>query len=348
MGFDQAFTFAAVSDDPTGANLQAAFEVRWPAYANWYLSGADNRERPSAEECRAQLQLHMPELLPCYDHLLHRLAPPSHPELLPQLLSLYNAPAFIAGCSQAVWRRPGEAALIRNYDFPHRLWDAMLLHSNWNGTRVMAMTDCLWGVLDGINEHGLAVSLSFGGRMQVGDGFSVTLILRYILEFCHTVEQACAVLQRVPVSMTYNVVVMDCHGNSRTVFIGPGQAAEVTERLSTTNHQPLSAAANRLNTDEDVLPDSRVRDRFLQSRLTDPQQSLPHLQQLFLSEPLYRSNKDARGWGTIYTSMYQPQLGTVSVMWPNQQLVQSFGHFQDTRLQVHPARQPLDAGDHVS
>ena len=333
MGFDEAFTFSAVSDDPTGGNLQSAFGLRWPAYAKWYTSGVDNRERPSAELCRAQLLAHMPELLPSYDHLIHRLSPYiSDAHLLPKLLSLYNAPAFVAGCTQAVWQRDEQTALIRNYDFPHQLWDAMLLHSNWNGTRVMAMTDCLWGVLDGINEHGLTVSLSFGGQLAVSDGFGVTLILRYILEFCQTTAEACAVLQRIPVSMAYNIVVMDRLGHHRVVFIGPDKKAEITELVSTANHQPDA----QIETDMDILSDSRVRDRFLQSRLSDPRQTLDHLQQLFLSSPLYRSSKDAKGWGTIYTSRYQPHQGSVSIIWPHQQMTQSFDHFQDMQLHISP------------
>ena len=31
------------------------------------------------------------------------------------------------------------------------------------------MLDCLWGLLDGVNDAGPAVSLTFGGRSQVGE-----------------------------------------------------------------------------------------------------------------------------------------------------------------------------------
>ncbi|MCV6606207.1 MAG: C45 family autoproteolytic acyltransferase/hydrolase [Porticoccaceae bacterium] len=344
MGFDKEFVFSAISDDANGVNLTPAVAARWPAYANWYTSGIDNRERPTAEVCRAQLATHMPELVPSYDHLINRLAPHlSDAHLLPQFLSLYNAPAFVAGCSQAAWQRPEGNALIRNYDFPLKLWDAMLLHSNWNGTRVIAMTDCLWGVLDGINEHGLTASLSFGGKLQVGDGFAVTLALRYVLEFCRTVAEACAVLQRIPVAMAYNIVLMDAAGDHRTVFIGPGQTAEITQLPTTTNHQPNSGTDTAL----EILSDSRVRDRFLQSRVNDQHQTLEHLKQLFLSPPLYRSNKDAKGWGTIYTACYQPQLGSVSLLWPNQEMTQSFAGFQDGQIQVTPTEQRANIEDQV-
>src|SRR6185436_2580738 len=92
---------------------------------------------------------------------------------------------YLTGCSQAVWTRRGEPpTLVRNYDYHPELCEGTLLLSAWHGTRVIAMSDCLWGVVDGINEHGLAVSLSFGGRQVVGDGFGIPLVLRYALEFC--------------------------------------------------------------------------------------------------------------------------------------------------------------------
>ena len=48
----------------------------------------------------------------------------------------------------------------------------------------MGTSDGLWGLVDGMNDAGLAVSLTFGGRRVVGDGFGVPLILRYVLQTC--------------------------------------------------------------------------------------------------------------------------------------------------------------------
>ena len=53
----------------------------------------------------------------------------------------------------------------------------------------------------GINDAGLALSLTFGGRNVVGDGFAISIVLRYILEFCATAAEAAEVLSRVPVHM---------------------------------------------------------------------------------------------------------------------------------------------------
>ena len=38
------------------------------------------------------------------------------------------------------------------------------------------MSDCLWGLLDGMNDDGLGVSLTFGGRRVLGDGFGIPIV----------------------------------------------------------------------------------------------------------------------------------------------------------------------------
>ena len=85
---------------------------------------------------------------------------------------------------------------MRNYDYSPSAFDCLILHTNWQGRRVMGTSDGMWGLVDGINDAGLAVSLTFGGRRVVGDGFGVPLILRYVLQTCDTAEQAGEVLRR--------------------------------------------------------------------------------------------------------------------------------------------------------
>lgn len=99
------------------------------------------------------------------------------------------------------------------------------------------MLDCLWGLLDGVNDEGLAVSLTFGGRPQVGDGFGIPLVIRYVLEVCGTVGEAVDVLRRVPVHMSYNVTALDRAGGWATVYVAPDRPARVTGRAVATNHQ---------------------------------------------------------------------------------------------------------------
>jgi predicted choloylglycine hydrolase len=336
MGIPAPTVFTALAADRNPAELLGHFWKSWPGYQQWYSNNESGLPTPSARQCVEQLQLHMPELLPTYLHLLESLG---HEPLLPEFLALYNPPNFVAGCSQAIWNRHGQTALIRNYDFPQSLWSALQLQTNWNGTRVIAMSDCLWVVLDGMNEHGLAASLSFGGKLKVGNGFAITLALRYILEFCTTVREAEAVLARLPIAMTYNVTLLDRTGEHRIVFVGPGQSAKSTLLLCVTNHQEDNDPKSPM----DILTDSKTRFRFLNRRLHDSNETLQRIQEFFLSPPLYRRALESKGWGTLYTSSYFPQNGSVTLSWPNTILEQSFSLFQDCQLKLGPPTEDQQA-----
>jgi len=307
-----------------GDKLSLIYAQAKPIYLHW-LSRAPNKI--SAFEGREKLQTYMPELLPTYDALCHAFG---SEELTGAFLSLYNPPTFRTGCSQAC-KNEGEIELVRNYDFPAQMCDRLLLHSNWNGTRVIAMTDCLWGVLDGMNEHGLALSLAYGGRSKRGDGFAITLVLRYILEFCRTTNEAVAVLKRIPVHMPYNVTVVDCSGLIKTVAICPDELAQEITLAFATNHQQGGSIEN-----VDNIADSYMREQYLSTRLADPRQAKKPLVDLFLAPPLLRRATDWYGWGTLYTARYKPLAGVVELHWPNgEKLTQSFQHFIEGDKYVH-------------
>ena len=93
------------------------------------------------------------------------------------------------------------------------------------------------GIAGRVNDAGLAVSLTFGGRPQVGQGFGIPLVIRYVLEVCGTAGEAVRVLRRVPVHMSYNVTVLDRTGRWATVYLAPDRPARVTDRAVATNHQ---------------------------------------------------------------------------------------------------------------
>lgn len=183
--------FYAVDEPLLSRHVRAAFVRRWPVYRAWFLRDGD-AARPDGRTCRMMIGHHMPELLPIYDRLLTCV---DANEEQARFLSLWCPPNFMHGCTQAIWRRR-PYGLIRNYDYLPGLCDALLLRSAWLGSPVLAMSDCVWGALDGMNTSGLAVSLSFGGRRVEGTGFGVTLVLRYILETCRNVAEGLAVLRK--------------------------------------------------------------------------------------------------------------------------------------------------------
>lgn len=313
-----AVIFQAISELQPGPKWQHLFERLWPSYHQWFLKQGDHA-RPLFLSCESALKQHMPELLPTYSRLVE-LGGGS--DAVARFLSLYCPTPYLSGCSQAVWTRD-ESFLVRNYDYSSKLWEGLLLRTCWNGKQVMAMSDCLWGVLDGMNDDGLAVSLAFGGRKTLGIGFGIPLILRYILEFCDSTEQAEEVLMRVPSHMAYNVTVLDRSGKHATVFVSPDRATVVSRRLLATNHQdsvdwPEHARATA----------SLDRAHVLSLRVQDSEETHERFVSRFLEPPLYQVNHQ-HGWGTLYTTTYNPVRGTLTCRWPGYCLEKTFDHFTE-------------------
>jgi len=318
--------FSSQQEHFVGQKLALLYAKYWPAYHRWIRRAP---EVITAKLGREKLQHYMPEILPIYNSLCNVLG---GTEQTCAFLSLYNPPIFRAGCSQAC-RVSDTIELVRNYDFPAMLCDRILLHTNWNNTKVIAMTDCLWGVLDGMNEHGLAVSLAYGGRNKHGNGFAITLVLRYILQTCCNTDEAIKVLKRVPVHMPYNITIIDRMGVYKTAIICPGEDIQITSLAFATNHQNNTAIE-----DIDVIADSYSRQQFLSTRIADPNLKNKSLVPLFLQSPLLRKSSEWQGWGTIYTARYLPATGSVELHWPNGQVLkQSFDTFAEKDINVTSA-----------
>jgi predicted choloylglycine hydrolase len=306
-------------DEPwQGRYVGLEFARRWPVYRSWFRR-AGSAAPPDLRICRLMIDRHMPELVPLYDRLLVALGAD---EEQARFLSLWCPPNFMHGCTQAIWRRQ-PFGLIRNYDYIPGLCDALLLRSVWLGNPVLAMSDCVWGALDGMNAAGLAVSLTFGGRRIEGPGFGVTLILRYILETCRSAAEALAVLRRVPVHLSYNIALLDRDDGWYSVAIAPDRPPEVRSEPYSANRQGEHAWP-----DEQSLSDTVRREVILAACLDNPEQTEAGLVRLFLGRPLYRPVSDG-GWGTLYTAAYRPAEGVMELCWPQHRWRQSLTAFTE-------------------
>lgn len=331
---DKTLVFRTVLEAAPGAKWRSLFDYHWPAYESWYLAEGE-RERPGYLACYNALRRHMPELLDTY-RALCELA--GGGDLASRFLSLYQPPPYITGCSQAVLSRPGATLLARNYDYPPELCEGTILYTHWNARRVIAMSDCLWGVLDGMNDRGLAVSLAFGGRQVVGEGFGAPVILRYLLEFCDTVPEAAEVLSRVPTHMAYNITVADAAGRYVTAMIAPDRRASIRRVPVATNHQKrIEWYAHAL------ASETLIRERQLSILVDDEATSEERLVAAFSAPPLFRHDY-RRGLGTVYTAFYRPREGRACFHWPGMNLDLSFDDFPEERITVRYGRRGLQTG----
>src|SRR5258708_16269422 len=176
----------------------------------------------------------MPELLPHYDRVCGMVGDdgPAH-----CVLSHYRPAPLVTGCSQVVWLGDAGPALVRNYDFPLDVGTDRFEATSWSGREVIAKAQRPWGgCLDGMNEDGLVASLTAGGSRAQGSGFSIILMLRYVLETCRLVDHAITALSRIPISMSHNVTLLDRSGSYATLFLGPDRAPAVSRGRAWTNH----------------------------------------------------------------------------------------------------------------
>ena len=296
-------TLRAFEEDEPGDQIAGHLRATWPGFRRWWHGGTS--ARPSAAQARARLEEHMPELVPVWQRLAAMLG--DDPDA-GAALALWNPPPFLTGCSQAAVR-PGGPALVRNYDWDYRLFDAVVARTAYGGRRVLGMLDCLWGLLDGVNDAGLAVSLTFGGLPQVGEGFGIPVVIRYVLQTCATAGEAVRALRRIPVHMSYNVTALDRDGERATVYLAPDRPAQVTSRDVATNYQgtvewaPYAAAIRTVERQE------RLEEMLAAGA------DAPGVVAALLQPPLY-ATRFGEGFGTLYTAEYRPAEGAARYYWP--------------------------------
>ena len=317
-------TMKGTSEPVPDAEWRELFTSTWSSYRSWFFDGAGPGS--TAVEAEQALQDHMPELVPTWKRLKRLGDVGGGGADVGHFLTLWNPPPFAPGCSQLVVADP-QRTVVRNYDYAPELFEGVCMSSRWSERAVIGTSDCLWGLVDGMNDRGLAASLTFGGIVGTGEGFAVPLVLRYLLEVCDTVADARSVLERVPVAGHYNLTISDAEGMNMTAFVGPGREPEFSDAAQATNHRGL-------------VPDDPQLARRLRS--VERQDTLISLERRGASaesvvnsfrSPGLRSLDFEAGFGTLYTAEYRPDQGTVAYHWPSRTWERGF-HSASEQIRV--------------
>ncbi|HEV8065694.1 MAG TPA: C45 family peptidase, partial [Acidimicrobiales bacterium] len=304
--------------------VPALFAEAWPAYRSWFLQEGE-AARPSYATGLRMLRRHMPELVATYSQLVESVG---GGDLEARFLSHWSPPPLFGNCSLAAWTGD-ENVLVHNYDYSPLLCDAAVLRSSWHGAGVMAMSDCAWGATDGMNEHGLAAAIAFGGRTAVGEGFGVGLIIRYVLEFATDIGSALEILRHVPVRLSYNVALVDRSGRGAIAQIAPDRQLVVSAR---------QVAANRQGETEwpehSLFCATEEREAALQAAVAEPSMTAAALVERFLAPPVYRYPA-MTPWGTVYTVAYDCDRTTMQLAWPGERWSLSMANFVEGSVTRH-------------
>jgi predicted choloylglycine hydrolase len=324
--------FNLIHEAVPGSKWLHWFNHYWPVYRAWFLSQGES-QRPTYRQVIRALEQHMPEIVHNIENMTELAGGGDHTA---RFLGQYCPPPFFAACSQAILNS-GEPVLIRNYDYSPRLFDGLIINSRWNKRSVLGMSDCMSGLVDGMNDAGLVISLAFGGRKEVGPGFGIGLVQRYILETCDNVEQAIEALKRIPLQISYNVAILDHDGNHATLALSPDNAPVINQNKVSTNHQPSDRwekYTDMIETDKryDYLTDMISRDDIESTTLTSA----------FLEEPLFRNSFDS-GYGTLYTAAYYPTRKEVHYLWKGHHKICRINHTDEWSETIRYSNQEMDA-----
>ncbi|MGX6979433.1 C45 family autoproteolytic acyltransferase/hydrolase [Vagococcus elongatus] len=139
--------------------------------------------------------------------------------------NFYLSYSFISpSCSQLAIKNstnyPDSSVLVRNYDFDLSTEDFVIVNYKSKDNYHFIGTSMLtFGVDSGVNEHGLAVSMSACGP-PVGifqkakvSGLRFWVVIRLLLETCKTVGQAKELLSELPLGDNVSYVCIDSTDN---------------------------------------------------------------------------------------------------------------------------------------
>lgn len=179
-----------------------------------------------------------------------------------------------------------------------------------------------------MNDAGLVVALSFGGRKAVGLGFSSSIIVRYFLQTCATVKEAKAALSRLPVYMSYNFTVLDRSGEYITAYTAPDRPAVFDHVEVSTNHQ------QRVEWPEYAQFTQTVERQAHLAKTIAGRSDLDRVIEAFLKPPLFRYEY-TKASGTLYTVAYDPHSINVSMYWHGVSAVISPDSVEPIRVRIN-------------
>ena len=189
----------------------------------------------------------------------------------------------------------------------------------------IGFSDMVMGRVQGVNEHGLCVTTSWGapGVWPEGKGLPYFAVVRALLDRCAGVDQALEVLAGLPIAWCTNFILADRTGRAALVEvagehravqrIGPGVGGQ-GPYLCAANHYTLPGMKPY---DVSRRRESVARQRTIRARLQD---ALSHADKetvrRILSEPApqgvclhYYSN----GLGTLWSMVFDVTGGTVEI-----------------------------------
>lgn len=267
----------------------------------------------------------------------------------------HNPPTdFLGGsCSQVVvmpsHSADGHLRVARNYDFNPRMTEMRLALTRIEGQAAhLGFSELQFGRYDGLNEHGLCVSMSGGAPLAPVEpgGCMFWSLIRTVLDRCATVMEALEVIEGIPLSFNLNLVLADRAGEAALVEMASSHRAVKRLRegvLVATNHFALTQMNPH---DVNRTWNSVERVRIAQQRLDrEGTRITPDALRDLLGEPFPEGLcvHDFSGFfGTLWSEVFDVTAGSVDICFgpPTHNAWRTFTLQAPENRAEYPARLP--------
>lgn len=244
----------------------------------------------------------------------------------------------------------GHPLLARNYEFSDEAEDFTLVRTKVQGKHSHIGTSVLqFGRDDGINECGLAVTMSSSGfpvgpmeymRHPAITGLQFWAVIRTLLENCKDVSESLSLLKDMPIAYNLNLIMLDRSGNAAIVETLDGKME--VKRLSSSSKETYLHATNHphlpslIPLEPTIMAHSGVRYKWMKEVLDQSSSLTPnHLKSMLLS-PYPQGlccHYYKEFFGTTKSMILDPIDGTIDLCW---------GGLEENGWNCYSVHQPLE------
>lgn len=157
------------------------------------------------------------------------------------------------GCSVFAVKDDDHVYFARNMDmFPEfKKTSESVLYMPQGKNAFLAHSTAMISVEDGVNEHGLAVALTFLLPKTIKPGINGGFLVRYLLEECKTADEAVSLLRTLPISSSHNIVIADRSGELFVAECTPERViVRKCERYAVATNHFVSSEMEKYNNDD--------------------------------------------------------------------------------------------------
>jgi len=246
----------------------------------------------------------------------------------------------------------------RSYEWNHKDEDLKLFTSRVRGKASHIGFSCLlFGRHDGLNEHGLLVSMTGGGIFGVQfkhRGPMFWLVIRSLLDWCTSVDNALERLESIPIAGFFSLMLVDKQGNAAIVEFADGEMsvkrtadADPEPYVFSLNHyrQPKTRKFNKLNCG--IITHSQIRETLITKWYKTQAQEInkKSIQVLFATKhPEGLCNHFYNeGFGTLWSMIFDVTQSSVDVCFsaPTHNEYHSFGLDDPQGITEYPTIIPI-------